>query len=156
LRVNRRLRTAALIVLAAGLLAGCHTVDAPVIQAAERDRIVGVIQGQHPGATVTHFAGYGAAADSDPPGLSVVVECPTTCAGRGAEMARSIVRLIWGSYRGPVEQEVAVTVYTTAPPAGQPLRGQAVDDGPGVDTALLSYGAAKPQRPDGFAAEEWH
>jgi hypothetical protein len=154
--VNHRLRTAALVVLSAGLLAGCHTVDAPVIQAAERDRIVGVIQGAYPGATVSHFAGYGAAADSDPPGLSVVVECPTACAGNGAKMARSVVRLIWGTYRGPVEQEVAVTVYTTPPIAGQPARGQASDSAPGVDTAKLSYGVAKPQRPDGFAAEEWH
>jgi hypothetical protein len=154
--VTRRLRAAGLIVLAAGLLAGCHAVDAPVVQAAERDRIVGVIQGQDRGATVTGFAGYGAAADSGPPGLSVVVECPTTCVGHGAEMARTIVRLVWGTYRGPVEQEVSVTVYTTAPPTGQRTRGQAMDDGPGVDTALLSYGAATPQRPDGFAAEEWH
>jgi hypothetical protein len=154
--VNRRLRLAALVVLAAGLLAGCHTVDAPVIRAAERDRVIGVIQGEYPGARVTHFAGYGAAADSDPPGLSVVVDCPTACAGRGAEIARSVTKLVWGTYRGPVEQEVTATVYTTPPVAGEPARGPAVAGVAGVDTAKLSFGAADPQRPDGFAAEEWH
>lgn len=145
MRTTRAL-SAIVATVTAGLLAGCHSVDAPIIEAKARDAVIAQIERTHPGVEVTGFRGEAGCCDSGTPGLHVKVLCECARDTEAQRIADDALDLVWRTYEGPVENEVVVSVSTL--PAAN---GIAAHTGSATETSS----STKP-RPQHWPAETYN